>query len=77
MKLSLNATTIVGAIFAAVCFSVAITGFISLDDVGDPTQLADAKGFIFFWAFLGALGVLVGALSQWLARTGKQDQDTA
>jgi len=43
MKLSLQATVIVSAIFAAVCFGVAITGFTSLGSIDDPTQLADAK----------------------------------
>ena len=45
MKLSLHATTIAGTIFAAVCFSVAITGFVSMGDIQDAGQLSDAKGF--------------------------------
>lgn len=73
MKLSLHATTIVCAIFAAVCFGVAITGFVSLDDIRDPTQLSDAKGFAGFWAFLGTVALLFAALAHWLARNGKEE----
>ena len=73
MKLSLHATTIVGTIFAAVCFSVAITGFVSMGDIQDATQLSDAKGFAWFWAFLGLVGVACGAGSHWIARTQKED----
>ena len=39
MKLSLHATTIVGTIFAAICLSVAIPGFLSLGDIQDPVDL--------------------------------------
>ena len=74
MKLSLHATTIVGAIFAAVCLSVAITGFVSLGDIQDPVQLSDAKGFAWFWAFLGGVALFFAGLAQWMARTGKQDE---
>lgn len=74
MKLSLHATTIAGTIFAAVCFAVAITGFVSLGEIQDPTQLADAKGFAGFWAFLGAVALAFAGLAQWLARTEKTDE---
>jgi hypothetical protein len=74
LKLSLHATTIVGTIFAAVCFSVAITGFVSMGDIQDATQLSDAKGFAWFWAFLGAVALAFAGLAQWLARTGKAEE---
>jgi hypothetical protein len=74
MKLSLHATTIVGAIFAAICFSVAITGFASLNDIQDATQLSDARGFAGFWAFLGAIALAFAGLAQWMARTARKDE---
>jgi hypothetical protein len=71
MKISAQLSIVISAIFAAVCFSVAITGFSSLGEITDPVQLSDAKGFAMFWAFLGSVGVLFGALGVWIARTTK------
>jgi hypothetical protein len=74
MKLSLQATVFVSAIFAAVCFGVALTGFTSLGGIDDPTQLADAKGFASFWAFLGGVAVVFGLLAWWMARSTSKDE---
>jgi hypothetical protein len=74
VKLSLHATTLVGLIFAAVCLSVAIGGFTSLGEIQDPVQLADAKGFAWFWTFLGVVGLSFAALAQWMARRGKHEE---
>ena len=63
MKFSLRATTIVAAIFAAICLSVAITGFASLSDITDPTQMADAKGFAWFWTFLASVAIAFGVMA--------------
>ena len=59
------------AIVAGVCFSVAITGFVNSGDIADPVQRADGYGFAWFWTFLGAIGVVVGAIGVWLLRTQK------
>jgi hypothetical protein len=74
MKISARAATILAVIFAIVCFSVAVTGFTSLGPITDPVQLSDAKGFAWFWAFLGTVGVLFGALSWWIAGTVKEHE---
>jgi hypothetical protein len=74
VKLSLQATVIVSAIFAAVCLGVAITGFTSLGGIEDATQLADAKGFAWFWAFLGGVAIFFGMLAWWMARGTKKDE---
>ena len=66
-------TIVIAAIFAVVCFGVAITGFSSIGEMADPVQRADAKGFAWFWAFLGMVGVVFGALSIWIIRTQKTD----
>jgi len=66
-------TVVIAAIFAVVCFGVAITGFSSIGEMADPVQRADAKGFAWFWAFLGVVGVVFGALSIWIIRTQKTD----
>ena len=66
-------TVIMAAIFAAVCFGVAITGFTSLGDIADATQKADAKGFAWFWTFLGTVASVFGLLALWMVRTHKDD----
>ena len=58
MKLSM----IISAIFAVICFGVAITGFTSLGDIADPAQRSDGEGFAWFWTFLGAVATFFGAL---------------
>ena len=55
------------------CFAVVIHGYYGLDDLKDPQQLADARGFMMFWAFLGAIGVASGAGSWWLIRNQPED----
>ncbi|HXI37471.1 MAG TPA: hypothetical protein VNH80_11220 [Burkholderiales bacterium] len=73
MKITANVAAILGLIFAAVCFAVVIHGYYGLGDIADPQQLADAKGFMMFWAFLGAIGVASGAGSWWLIRKQAED----
>jgi len=72
MKLSAKMSVVLAAIFAAICFGVAITGFTSLGDITDPTQRADALGFAWFWAFLGAVAVAFGGIGIWIVKTHKE-----
>jgi hypothetical protein len=74
MKISARLAAILSAIFATVCFTVALTGFTSLGDIVDPVQRGDAKGFAWFWVFLGGVGVVFGVLSWWIARTVKENE---
>jgi hypothetical protein len=66
---------VMAAIFAAICLSVAITGFTSLGDITDPTEIADAKGFAWFWTFLASVAIGLGVLAWWVARTHREDED--
>ncbi len=68
MKLSLQMTMAGGLVFALACLSVAVNGFLSLDDVADATQLADAKGYAWFWTVLGGIGLAVAGAGAWLIR---------
>jgi uncharacterized membrane protein len=72
MKVSTQFSVFMAVVFAAVCFSVAITGFTSLGEISDAAQLADAKGFAWFWAFLGTLGLVFAGVGIWLLRTSKE-----
>ena len=60
---------IMSAIFALVCLGFALSGFSSLGELTDPTQLADAKGFAWFWTFLAAVAIVFGLLSWWMYKT--------
>ena len=73
MIISAKMSVILAAIFAVVCYGVAVTGFTSLGGINDPVQLADAKGFAWFWTFLAAVALVFGALSLWITRTEKDD----
>jgi hypothetical protein len=74
MKISAKLATLFSAIFAIVCFSVALTGFTSLGEISDPVKLGDAKGFAWFWTFLASVGVVFGGVSWWIARTASGDE---
>ena len=73
MKISMKLSVIMSAVFAVVCFGVAITGFVGLRDVTDPVQRSDGQGFALFWAFLGAVATALGALGLWILRTEKEE----
>ena len=75
MKFSIQATIVAAAVFAAICFGVAITGFASLGDLTDPTQMADARGFAWFWTFLGSVAVGFGLLAWWVVRSQEKEED--
>jgi hypothetical protein len=64
---------IVAAVFAAMCLGFAIVGFSSLGDITDPIQLADARGFAWFWVFLASVAIALGLATWWIA--GKQSED--
>ena len=66
---------IIAATFAIICFGVAITGFVSVGDLTDAAQTADAKGYALFWTFLGAIAVATGTVSWWLLRTQQMGED--
>ena len=68
MKISVQVAAVLAMVFSLVCFAVAITGFTSLEGITDPAQLSDAKGFAAFWAFLGVVGVAIGAMTWWVVR---------
>ncbi len=66
---------VIAAIFAVICLGVAITGFVSLGDIADPAQAADAKGFAWFWTFLASVAIALGVVAWWMQRTSRDDDD--
>jgi len=73
--ISAKMSVIFAAIFAAVCFTVAIDGFVALGDVADPAARADGQGFAWFWTFLGVVAVAFGALGVWMVKTQKDGEN--
>ena len=73
MKISAKLSVVLAAIFATICFWVAITGFTSLGGIADPQQRADGLGFAWFWTFLGCVAAVFGALGVWIVRTHKEE----
>ena len=67
---------IMAAIFAAVSLSVAVSGFVGLRDITDPTQASDAWGFAWFWTFLGAVAIGLGSLAWWIERSQRNADDS-
>ena len=74
MKISANLATILAAVFTSVCLGFVDTGFTTLDDITNPVQLNDAKGYMGFWAFLAAVGAVFGVVSWWLGHTAGKDE---
>ena len=70
MKISAKFTFFAGIVFALFAFTYALVGGFSTDAGVSATELADARGYIFFWAFLGCFGVLMAVLS-WLIIKGR------
>jgi hypothetical protein len=74
LKVSIQATMIMAAIFAVVCLGVAINGFSSIGGIADPAQASDASGFAWFWTFLAGVAAGVVLLGWRLARTQEAEE---
>jgi hypothetical protein len=73
LKLSAQLTMVMAAIVAVFCFAMAVTGFMSLGEISDATKAADARGFSWFWVFLGAIATAFGLVSWWMVRSGIEE----
>ncbi len=67
-------TVVIATVFAALCFAVAIGGFVSIGDIADPVRRADGRGFAWFWTFLGGVAVAFALLGTWFLRTDKSNE---
>ena len=72
MRISVQLSVVIAAIFAVVCVSVAVTGFLSLDGMEDPVRRADSVGSAWFWTFLAAIATPFGGIGVWMVRTHKE-----
>ena len=75
MNISLRLAMMMAAIFGAVSLAFAIAGFMGLADIADPTQASDARGFAWFWTFLGTVAICLGVLAWWIERSQRGRDD--
>lgn len=68
MKLSAMLTFWAGLVFAAVCGAFGVRALWSLDAIADATAREDARGFGWFWLFLGAIGLVIALVSARMAK---------
>lgn len=73
MKVSAHLALWSSLVFALVCLYVAWSGFSSVDAMADAQAQSDARGFAWFWLFLGAVGVAAGVASWWIIRNDPED----
>lgn len=67
---------IMATIFAALSLAFAVSGFIGIGDIADPTQVSDARGFAWFWTFLAAVAIGLGSLAWWMERRQRKADDS-
>jgi len=73
MHISPKFAAFAAAPFALICLGVALNGFLSMGEITDPEQVADARGYIGFWLFLAVIAVVSGVLSWWLMSMQQRD----
>ncbi len=76
MNITLRMAMIMATIFAALSLAFAVSGFIGIGDIADPTQAADARGFALFWTFLAAVAIGLGSLAWWMERSQRKADDS-
>ena len=68
MKISAQFALWSSIVFAIVCLYVGFNGLSGVDAVADEAARADARGFAYFWLFLGAVAVACALVSWWIVR---------
>ena len=71
VKISAHITLWGSLIFALLCLGYAFSGFSSLDAMADEATRADARGFAFFWLFMGGIGIASAIGSWWMVKHGE------
>jgi hypothetical protein len=61
-------TLFAAVIFAALCLGYALYGCYSIGDMPQGQERDDAWGYVGFWAFMGAVGVVSALVSWWMMR---------
>jgi len=64
MKLSAQITLYISIAFALLCVAYALYGWVQVGGMPAGQERDDARGFVYFWLFLGAIGIA----SAWISR---------
>ena len=68
MKISAHFALWSSVVFAIVCLYIGFNGLSSVDAVADEAARADARGYAYFWLFLGAVAIASALASWWIVR---------
>ncbi len=69
MKLSAQMALVISILFAALCLGYALYGWVQMGDMPVGPERDEARGYIWYWAFLGAVGVVSAIISWWMIKT--------
>ena len=70
MKITAHVSFWASLVFAMVCIAYAGFGFSSIDASMSDTLREEARGYAWFWMFLGGIGIATAIVS-WLMLRGK------
>ena len=68
MKISAQFAFWAGLVFAVLCIGFAVNGFSQIDAMADEAARSDARGFAYFFLFLGAVAAASAVVSWWIIR---------
>ena len=67
MKIGAHFSMWACVVFALACFGVAFNGLSEIDAV-DAVARGDARGYAYFWLFLGAVATVCGVVWWWIVQ---------
>ena len=68
MRLSAQLTLYISIAFALLCFGYAAYGWYQVGAMPVGQEREDARGFVYYWLFLGAIGAAMAWVSWWMMR---------
>jgi hypothetical protein len=54
--------------FATLCLAVGFSGLSQIEAMADAAERSDARGYAYFWLFLGAIAVACAVVSRWIIK---------
>lgn len=72
MKVSAQITLAMSVVFAVLSLGYGAYGWHELGGMPPGPERDDAHGYIFFWAFLGAIGIVSAWIAWRMMRTGDE-----
>ena len=73
MKVTAQFALWASIVFALICLGVAVSVLSQVDATTEAAARSDARGFAFFWLFLGAVASACGVVSWWIVRREKSN----